>query len=87
MARWIGLPGFGTPLLGRESIQRALLHLFAPGGYVGIIKTFPAQKGAKLSLLFAGIGFSENAALIFRRETPTAYLLGNLGIGNNIYTP
>ncbi len=67
--------GLGSPLLGAETFQDALVALAAPGREVGRVQALPAQERPTLRGVGARVGFVHDAALVLGAEL-TALRLG-----------
>src|ERR1019366_9203826 len=62
---------FGATLLGRESVELALLPLLSPCGQVRRVEALPAQQGAHRAGTLGRIGLVDDRQLILGAETTT----------------
>jgi len=61
---------FAATFLGRQPLERTTGALLAPFFQVRSIQSFPAYQGADRAAFAAGVGFGQNAQLIFGAEPP-----------------
>src|ERR1019366_3421386 len=71
----------GATLLGRESVELALLPLLSPCGQVRRVEALPAQQGTHRACTLGGISLFDDRQLILGAETTTIRTSSYLRIG------
>src|SRR5450631_661644 len=74
---------FGAALLGRQSVELALLSLPSPGAQVRGVQALPPQQGTHSADILDGIGLVKDRQLILGSETTTTRASDHFRIGSH----